>query len=244
MGQKHLKDCALLRGFDLRFGKSSVNKMKNIIFSAIVALLLFSVSNVAGQTSAPTDAGTPAGAGDRNLNDNNVKMRSVELERVKREAEKSGKSEYVVVNADATSKFSEIREDFEGMQKSQAAIVKAYTMTEKIDYAAISEAAASLNKNATRLNSNLFTTVQVKKKKKKKKKKGEETEGAKVQIESTKSVKDLIVELDNAIGEFVTSKMFGNLQVVEPEVAEKASKDLGRIIATSDLLSKEAEKLK
>ena len=62
--------------------------------------------------------------------------------------------------------------------------------------------------------------------------------------EKEKSVKDLIVELDNAIGGFTSSAMFQNLRAVEQKTADKAQSDLAQLITISRELSNEAGKMK
>ena len=202
------------------------NEMKNFIVSIFFIFTVCAFSNVFAQRE------TPAGAGDKNLGDNGIKMRSVEIERVKREAAKAEGS-YEPNNTEIQSKFPQIKEDFENIQISEAAIIKAYTTGKTIDYSLIETSAQGINKNAHRLDANLFAKTIAKKEGKPKEKE-----------EKTKTVKILIVELDKAISEFVSSKIFGNLNVVDPEVAIKTRTDLVSIMELSEKLSKEASKLK
>ena len=58
--------------------------MKKVVLSVLFILAASVFSNVLGQ-AAPPGAGTPAGAGDKNLGDNAIKTRSVEMERMKKE---------------------------------------------------------------------------------------------------------------------------------------------------------------
>lgn len=121
----------------------------------------------------------------------------------------------------------------EVIQMSQAAIIKTYSTGEKIDYNQIKTSAEEMNKNAKRLNSNLFSSKLEKKEKSKKDK-----------DEQTKSVRDLIVDLDNAIGDFTQSTMFQNLKDVKPEVAKKAQLDLANVVEISNKLSETVSKMK
>lgn len=199
--------------------------MKKFILSVVVIFAASFVSTVVAQVEPP------AGAGDTDLRDNNIRMRSTDLERVKRDADKANSSS--PMNSEIDTKYPEIKEDFEGIQLSQAAIVKAYSTGESIDYKQIETASETINKNAKRLDSNLFSS---KLDKKEKSKKDEE--------KKTESLRDLIVELDNAIGDFVSSPMFQNLRVVDPEVAKKAQMNLANIRELSEKVSKEAGKMK
>jgi hypothetical protein len=200
--------------------------MKKFILSIFVVFAAAVFSCVSAQVPPP-------GAGDKDLRDNNIRMRSNELERVKRNANKpkTGESSSPM-NSEIDTKFPEIKEDYESIQLSQDAIIKAYSTGEKIDYKQIETSAEAINKSAKRLDSNLFSP------------KPEKDKSKKDEDQKTKSVKDLIVELDNAIGSFVSSAMFQNLRVVDPAVAQKAQLDLTNILEISKMLSKEAIKMK
>ena len=201
--------------------------MKKFILSA--ALITASAVCLYGQIAPVTPADNA------NIYDNNIKMRSVEMERVKREETQAEAAKFAPVNSKIEAKFPEIKEDFEGIQVSQSAIISAYTTGKTIDFAAIESAADSIKKKAKRLDTNLFpdaTTHTVKDDAKKEKK------------EQPKTLKDLIVELDNAVGSFTSSKIFSNLKVIEPDVAIKTRADLLKIRELSEKLAEEAKKMK
>ena len=200
--------------------------MKN--FSLLIAIILSVNVYVSAQQN------TPAGAGDSDLRDNNVRMRSNELERMKRDANKSNAGDNNVITDDIEKKYPEIKEDFEGMQLSQSKIIKAYKTGENIDYKTIEDMSEKIKEHAERLDSNLFTDVLKK----------EDDEETKDKESSETSVRDMIVELDNAIGDLITSKMFLNLRVVEIELAKKTRADLVRVIMASQTLNKKAGEMK
>lgn len=200
--------------------------MKKIFLSILLIMTASVFSNLYAQREAP------AGAGDKTLADNDIKMRSVELDRIKRDADIARAAAYAPISKDIVKKFPVIKEDFESIQISQAAIITAYTTGKSIDYGMIEKSADDINKKAKRLDSNLFdVNTEVK---------GE----AKPPDQKTKSIRDLIVELDNAIGSFVSSKIFSNVKVIEPEVAIKTRTDLDHIKQLSESLSAEATKMK
>ena len=207
--------------------------------SAICALIFSAaaVSTISAQSVAPP------GSGDKNLGDNNVKTRSIELERVDREAHKPTDSP-ANANTAATAaedrlavKYGEIKTDYEQMQMSLDATIKAYGSGSDADFAQIGKSALEINGNALRLNANLFpvappvATV------------GEKTV-PKVEkaVKPAKSIREVIVELDNSIGAFTTSPMFQNLRVVDAEVSGKAKTELEKIIELSATLNAEAQK--
>ena len=197
-----------------------------ILFLVTTALL----TNVSGQSNTSIVPNVPDNA---NPQDTNIKMRSAELERIKREQIQEEAAKFAPVSKDIVKKFPEIKEDFEGIQLAQSTIVKAYTIGKTIDYSLIEISANDINKKTKRLDANLFSpSTNIKENANNKVKKEEKA----------KTVKDLIVELDNAIGSFVSSKIFGNLKVIEPEVAIQTRTDLLKIQEISDKLAKEAAK--
>lgn len=203
--------------------------MKKIILFGLLIIALSVSSSVFGQTNVP------AVADNASPQDNSLKMRSVEMERVKRETAQAEAAKFAPINTKMETKFPEIKEDFEGIQVSQSAIISAYTTSKTIDYALIESTADAINKKAKRLDANLFpgATSQETKEQSKEKKEAK-----------PKSMRDLIVELDNAIGSFVSSKIFANLKVIEPEVAIKTRTDLLKIQELSEKLGLEAKKMK
>ncbi len=200
--------------------------MKKIILLIFVILAASVFSNVFGQLA-------PAGAGDKTLADNDIKLRSVELERIKREANKNDSTSFAPINSEIKAKFPQIKEDFENIQIAEAAIIKAYTTGKTIDYKMIQTSAENINKKAKRLDDNLFATKLEK-----------QDDKSKEKTEKQKTVKELIIALDNSIGSFVSSKIFGNVNVIDPAVAVKTRTDLINILDLSDKLSKEAKKMK
>jgi len=205
--------------------------MKKIILFALLIIASSVYSKVLGQTNVPA---VPDNA---NIQDNSLKMRSVELERVKREETRAEAAKFAPVNSKLEAKFPEIKDDFEGIQVSQSAIVTAYSTGKTIDYAAIETNADVINKKAVRLDANLFPGATSQKVK-------DDSKESKKKVEQPKSVRDLIVELDNTIGSFVSSQIFANLKVIEPEVAIKTRADLLKILELSEKLSLEAKKMK
>jgi hypothetical protein len=205
--------------------------MKKIIFSICLILGASLFTNVWGQSNAPSIADNA------NPQDNGIKMRSVELEKVKRDAEKANAASFGAINTKIETKFPEIKEDFEGLQISEAAIIKTYTTDKKIDYSLIEISAENINKHAKRLDTNLFAEAP-------KNKEELPDEKSKAIVEKPKTMRDLIVALDNAIGSFLSSKIFGNLKVIDPEVSVKTRTDLIMIMELSERISAEAKKLK
>lgn len=198
--------------------------MRNLIGLIVFAFVLAAFTSIPAQP--PTGGSTPAGKSDSGLRDDNVRLRSVELERIKREAEKGDPAQFTTINSTIETKFGEIKEDFEGIQISQTAIIQAYAAGKNIDYKLITASAEEIYKKAKRLDSNLFSA-----------KFDFDDKKYEKSLEEKKSLpRDLIIDLDNAVGELVASKLFQNLKVFEPETARKARTDLAHIIKTSEAL--------
>lgn len=214
--------------------------MKKIFGLAAVLCALSFVFSVQAQIAPP------AGGGDRDLRDTNVKGRSNELERINRAAGKESKKKNDEKSNAQTPqpaedklalKYPEIKEDYELMQTAQTAIIQAYTNGEKINYAQLVKSSADVNKSAVRLSANLFPAPVENAEMKKDDKKAIEKPAA------AKSLRDLIVELDNAVGSFISSPMFQNLRTVDPKVGESAKNDLEKVERLSAELKMEAEKM-
>lgn len=166
-------------------------------------------------------------------NGTSTRMRSNELERLKRDAKKIGTNSSDI---EKKIKFVEIREDFESIQKQQDKIIKAYTKGKKINYSKIAKYAQTLNKNAHRLKSNLFTL-----------KNSSLTEdiGTETPLRFEQSdVRSLIIELDSSIGDFIFSPIFKDLKTVDLEASKIAQGNIEKIISLSQILIRFAEELK
>lgn len=201
--------------------------MKNLIF--LFAVLFVSFGNIFAQ-NVP---GVPNGAvakDSRDEYDNGIRMRSMELERIKRENYRSAMAEKAAEHRRLN--YAQIKKDFELIQNLQDQIVKTYVTGKQINYERISELASKLNECAVRLDKNLSLYVEESEKKSKKKN------------SEPGDVKDTIVILDKSLGKFVTSPIFQNLNVVETKDAEKAEFELKNVIRLSDLLARKAEKQK
>jgi len=205
-----------------------------------VLTLFIAGSLVAQQPGAPAGA-VPAGGGDKNLQVDDAKMRSMEMERVKRDAEKMDRKNQ---NSPAppSVNFQQVKEDFETIQRMQDGIVAAYSKSKEIDYKQISANAEQMNQSSVRLESNLFPPAPAEKKKDKKSAQAASAPASEPVL--PQDVKSLIVEQDNTLSAFVTNPMFTNPQVVNQDNNAKAHSDLQRLIKLSAALQQEAEKLK
>lgn len=189
--------------------------------------------------SAWSQQEAPPGSSDKGGMDRGIKDRSIELERIKRDANKPDAKGQQVPGPAAAAKFEEIKEDFEGLQRRQDEILKAYTDGKQIDLEKIASASDTMNKHAVRLDTNLFPpAVEPKSKKKPKEDKAVDTPAAPV----PQGLRSLIVEQDNTLASFVSNPMFTNPQVANVAENAKAHSDLKRLIILTAALKTEAEK--
>lgn len=152
----------------------------------------------------------------------NIKNRSIELERMKKEADKRP------VSKDSTQKFPKIKEDFEQIQKVNSAVFKLTTLDEPLDYAAVLKFVSEVNRRAARLRSNLFPAEQ-------KTKNTEHTALAPLDL------KILLYDLDKAVNSFVHNSMFQNANLVNSQDSLKAQKDLENVIKLSNAIKEKTK---
>lgn len=193
--------------------------MKLIIFG-VFSFLLLALSSTFAQIPNPV--------ADIEIRDeSSLRRRSLELERVKREGNTINPAG---ASKEQQIKFAQVKADFESIQNLQTAIIKAYTTGKRINYEKIHDSAAEMTNKARRLDENLFGAKQNQK--------------IKVENAKQKSIRDLIIELDNSIGKFVSSPIFKDTKLVDLETSQKTRIDLEKLLTLSEILSKEAGKMK
>ena len=200
--------------------------IRRLLLAAVAVVVVTSLSPALAQ-------GPPPGGPDRNMRNetDGVRERSSELDRVKRDAEKPDKkSDRMVAGKTPEDRFPQIKEDFERIQIVNGEVLQAGGAP---DYARLSEAAAEVSRRAARLKSNLFAAESEKKSK---------AEG--VEEKDQPELKSLLSALDAALARFVSSPMFQNIKVVNPQDSAKARQELDEVIKLSTRVVKEADKMK
>ena len=191
----------------------------------VLFVLLF-VVGLSGNIFAQNIPGVPNGSvasNSRDDYDNGTRIRSMEMERIKKETYRSAAAENRKIN------YSQIKKDFELLQKLENEIVKTYITGKQINYKRISENAYKLNECAQRLRGNLSLFAE---------KSDEKIDKNKTEPEN---VKDIIVVLDTLIGKFVVNPIFKNLNVFETKDATNADLGLQSIIRLSKTLAQKSE---
>ncbi len=205
--------------------------MKKLIFWSVLCAVPLIATVAYGQS----DRIMPAGGGDKNLGGDDIRTRSVEMERIKRDAEAGAAG---TANNTPALRFQQIKEDFEKIQFLQDQIITYYTKTKVIDYAKISSNAGEVTKGSTRLKANLFPVTPDEKKNAKKPK-----IAAAAADPTPNDVKTLIVDMDNTLAAFVGNPIFANPKGSSATDNAKARKDLVLLISLSAALKYSAERM-
>lgn len=200
--------------------------MKKHLFLPIVIAVLTTLPVVA------QDHGPPAGGSDKNLKDStsDVKGRSNEIERVKRDLEKP---ESETATGAAPPGFSQIKEDFERIQIINSDVLQVNAPSGIPAYERIAEAAVEMEKRALRLRTNLFPPP-----------KSEKQSKEKPPSPADQELKALLPALDKAIADFTHSSIFQNTGVAHAEDVATAQKELEKVIKLSAGIKLEADRLK
>lgn len=195
-----------------------------MIKKLLLAIFLFSFSAVA----APAQASPEQAILNAQEQMSDIKKRSVELERMKREASKRS------VGDNLTQKFPEIKEDFEEIQKINASFLQLTAVKTTVNYAAVLKSVSEIKRRALRLRSNLFSSEPEENKEKK---------NESPNIAETEDIKILFEALNKSIDSFVHSSIFKNINLVNSDDSLKAQKDLEDVIKISSALKTKTKKL-
>lgn len=204
-------------------------KVKNTAY--LFGFLAFLVSSISAQFVSPLPVA------ETEVRDNSsVKMRSLELDRIKRDAKKKNVEN---LGPASVNNFLEIKADFEQIQVLESNIVTVYTTGKQIEYKKIAVFSAEINQSASRLKKNLFSLQNNDPKNDQIK----SSDDPKIQEKTLlDDVKNLIVELDNTISRFVNNPIFQTPKKAKLKEKEKAKADLEQVIRLSVALNQEAEK--
>jgi hypothetical protein len=194
--------------------------MTKFFFIAIFALAVFTYA-------APAQMNPEQAVLSAREQFSNIKNRSMELERVKRESYKRPAGNIYV------AKFPAIKEDFESIQKLNDAVVKLIAAKTSFDFAAVGKYVEQINQRAIRLKSNLFSDKPAQKKNAKE-----------IQSETAapREIRTLLADLDKFVVSFVHSPIFQNLNVVNSTDSQKAQKGLEEIITLSHVIKLQTKK--
>lgn len=192
----------------------------------LITIIMFTV--FAAATSAQVSIEEAA----KNARDkfSDVKNRSIELERMKRAANKRPAGD------NSAPRFPEIKEDFEEIQKINGNVLELTAAKSPMNYPAVLKFASEINRRAVRLESNLFPSES-----------GEKRDAKNKQstVVDSQDIPTLLSALDESINNFVHSSLFQNVNlVVNLQDSLKAQNDLETVIAISFSIKEKVKKLK
>lgn len=179
-------------------------------------LAIFALTVLAAVTSAQMNPEQAILSAREQFSD--IKNRSMELERMKRESYKRAASNIYA------AKFPAIKEDFEAIQKLNDAVTKLTAAKTPLNTTVVAKFVEQINQRAARLKSNLFSDEDEPKK------------NAKENQSKTavpRELKTLLADLDKSVVRFVHSPIFQNLNLVNSTDSLKAQKDLEKVIVLS-----------
>jgi hypothetical protein len=199
-------------------------ELAKMIKQLFLAIFLSTISAVA--TSAQSSAEQAA----KNARDQftDIKNRSIEIERVKRGANKRTTSD------NSTPKFPEIKEDFEQIQKISSDVFQLTVIKTPINYNDVLKFVSEINHRAVRLKSNLFSSEPKQKR---------EAKNKQQIVADQQDVKILLDALDKSINSFVHSSIFQNVNIVNSQDSLNAQNDLELVIQISSSIMEKAKKL-
>lgn len=187
--------------------------MFKIIFTVILQLIVFVIFAAAQFNPEKAVVDT--------INQiNDIKTRSIELERIKRDAEKRPVSE------NKTVKFPEIKEDFEQIQRIDLIILQTPTANNSVYFSNIIKQVSEINRRAIRLKSNLFPEES-------KNRKDSKNDSQQHRQINSQDLKNLLKSLDLHVFNFVNNPIFQNLSVVDLKDTRNAQKELDFIVEIS-----------
>ncbi|HVF49473.1 MAG TPA: hypothetical protein VNA19_05275 [Pyrinomonadaceae bacterium] len=195
-----------------------------IVVAAVCTIIAPALMPPTGAQQPRLPGSAPAGnPKDRMVED---KIRSDEIERVRRDAARTEQTPQPVKN------FPQIKEDFERMQIINSDVLQAGALVAVPDYGRLAEAASEIKKRAARLKSGIFPA-------------GTEKASTAHDKETTqpRDLKALLAALDDALAAFVHNPLFTNLRVVDAEDSANARRDIESVIKLSARIRKEATKL-
>lgn len=192
---------------------------------AILALLVFAPTARGQRPSAPPGPIRPA----EEMRPASLEERRFRMMEIEREAAQPRTEEQQKLA------LTQIAEDYREIQVINNRMLSASIPSATPNFLMIARTLGDIRKRATRLKDNLRLA-----KLKEKKPAIEKYKPA----QTTPELKAQLLALDESIMRLIKNPVFKNPEVINVEAAAKAQGDLDHIIATSELISKDAERLK
>ena len=124
-------------------------------------------------------------------------------------------------------RLAQIREDFRNIQVVNADAIRPALKANTLDYQNLARASSEIKRRAVRLKSNLVLPAV-----------GDKSRKAE---NDSRTYRGELKRLDQLIWSFVSNELFHNAEVIDVQLAARASQDLGDIIKVSDWLKRKHE---
>jgi hypothetical protein len=121
-------------------------------------------------------------------------------------------------------RLTQIREDFRTIQLVNADTIRPAIKANTLDYQNLAKASSEIKRSAVRLKSNLVLPAT-----------GDKSHKA---DDDSRTYRGELKRLDELIWSFVSNGLFHNAEVIDVQLATRASQDLGEIIKVSDWLKR------
>jgi hypothetical protein len=213
------------------FSAKSTTVIPAILFA--LSTILLTAPAINAQREAPGGSARPSpngGTVPEMARQPSVRERQLKVEEMEREAAKARTPE------EEKLALAQIAEDFEKIQIINNRMMAATMPAAKPDYSQVAEVTAEIKQRANRMKENLSLSKPM------------PTDTAKSpsykKTLDAASLKANLLALDGSIMSFVKSPIFTNPAVVDVVEAAKVSRELQTIIEFSNLINKDAQKLK
>lgn len=213
-----------------RVAAKSISMLSATLAPAVLVLFIVPLS-ISGQSPNRNTPNAPPGVSKlpSGKTQPSIRERQLKMLEIEREAKKP-----VMVERDNLA-LVQIAEDFEKIQLINNKMMSVTMPAAEPNYAIIADTTAEIRTRASRLKQNLgLAKLDTKEAAKGRLKRPLDADGIKAEL----------LSLDSSIMSFVKNPIFKTLSVVNVEQAEKAGSDLEDIIKLSQLISKDAERLK
>ena len=215
------------------FSADSSSSVIQVTLLAATTLLLIAPAISAQQGAAPNGPARPSPTGGsvpEMPRQPSVRERQLKVLEMERAAAK------VRTPEEEKLALAQIAEDYEKIQVVNNKMMAATIPAANPDYARVAEVTAEIKQRASRMKENLRLSTPDPR--------DSEKSPTYKKTQDAAGLKANLLSLDGSIMSFVKSPIFTNPAVVNVEQAAKASRDLENIIEFSNLINKDAQKLK
>lgn len=211
---------------------SGCGKSISITPAAILTIVLLLISPQSGKAQSNPRPTSPDGLlrPEEVYRPPSIRERQARMHEMEREAAKPRTPEEQMLS------LAEVAEDFKRIQLINNRMMAATMRAVAPDYGSIAGTTGEIRKRAIRIRKNLhLPNVEAE---------GAAKDSEHKQAQDAAQMKAALLSLDTCIMSFIQNPIFKNPDVIDVEQAARARRDLERIIGRSQVISKDAEKLR